>query len=196
MNGQKSAWISNGTVATNSMLFCNMDPSMGFDGGGICLVDLTQSGVSRGRPLDKLGQRDLPQGEIYFDDAVVPTEHFISDPESYTMMTDMVVALANAHMGAFFTGVARSAYDLALQYSTETRPGRQAPVRPLHRAGTAFRHVQKDRGLPSAQPGSHGLQHEHEPAPIPSIPSPPRSSAPRAHSRSHRTRCRCSAAMA
>lgn len=123
LNGQKSAWISNGTVATNSMLFCNMDPSLGFDGGGICLVDLTQSGVSRGKPLDKLGQRDLPQGEIYFDDAVVPSEHFIADLESYTMMTDMVIGLANAHMGAFFTGVARSAYDLALQYSTERVQG-------------------------------------------------------------------------
>jgi len=123
LSGQKSAWISNGTIASNSMLFCNMDPSMGLAGGGICLVDLTQAGVSRGKPLDKLGQRDLPQGEVYFDEAVVPAGHFICDQESYTMITDMVVALANAHMGAFFTGVARSAYDLALQYSTERVQG-------------------------------------------------------------------------
>ncbi len=123
INGQKSAWISNGPVASNIALFVNIDPSLGMSGGGICLVDLAQKGVSRGKPLDKMGQRELPQGEVFFDSAVCPSEFMIVDPESYEMMTELTLAHANATMGAYFTGVCQAAYDLALQYTTERVQG-------------------------------------------------------------------------
>ena len=123
INGQKSAWISNGPVASNVSLFMSLDPTLGMAGGGICLVDLNQKGVSRGKPLDKIGQRELPQGEIFFDNVVCPVEQVIVDPESYEAMTELTLGHANATMGAYFTGVAQSAYDLALQYTTERIQG-------------------------------------------------------------------------
>jgi alkylation response protein AidB-like acyl-CoA dehydrogenase len=123
LNGQKAAWVSNGPIATQAALFVSIDPSQGMSGGGICLVDLTQPGVSRGRPLNKMGQRELPQGEIFFDNAEVPAEDMVIDNESYEMFTDITLATANAGMGAFFTGVAQSAYDLALAYSKERIQG-------------------------------------------------------------------------
>ncbi|HQI81191.1 MAG TPA: acyl-CoA dehydrogenase family protein [Deltaproteobacteria bacterium] len=123
LNGQKAAWVSNGTIATQAAIFVNIDPSAGMAGGGIGLIDLTQKGVTRGRPLNKMGQRELPQGEIYFDNAEVPVEDMIIDPESYEMFTDITLATANACMGAFFTGVAQSAYDLALAYTKERIQG-------------------------------------------------------------------------
>ncbi|MCK5915662.1 MAG: acyl-CoA dehydrogenase, partial [Deltaproteobacteria bacterium] len=96
---------------------------MGMSGGGICLIDLNQPGVTKGKPLDKIGQRELPQGELYFDDAVCPEEMMFFDQESYEIMTGATLAHANALMGAIFTGVARSAYDLALQHSLERVQG-------------------------------------------------------------------------
>ncbi|MBW2545059.1 MAG: acyl-CoA/acyl-ACP dehydrogenase, partial [Deltaproteobacteria bacterium] len=123
INGQKAAWVSNGPIATHAALFVGIDKSQGMAGGGICLIDLDQPGVSRGKPLDKMGQRDLPQGEIYFDDAVCPEEYMIIDPESYEMFTDITLATANGCMGAFFTGVAQAAYDLAFDYCRERVQG-------------------------------------------------------------------------
>ncbi len=123
INGQKSAWISNGPIASNSALFVSIDPSHGMAGGGIGLVDLTQKGVTRGKPLDKIGQRDLPQGEIFFDNAVVPDRHMIIKPDAYEMFTNITLGLANACMGAFFTGVAQAAYDMALGYTKERVQG-------------------------------------------------------------------------
>jgi alkylation response protein AidB-like acyl-CoA dehydrogenase len=123
LNGQKAAWVSNGTIATQAAVFVNIDPSQGMAGGGIGLVDLTQKGVSRGKPLDKMGQRELPQGEIFFDNAEIPVEDMIIDPESYEMFTDITLATANGCMGAFFTGVAQSAYDIALDYTRERVQG-------------------------------------------------------------------------
>jgi alkylation response protein AidB-like acyl-CoA dehydrogenase len=123
LNGQKSAWVSNGPVASDAALFVNIDPAMGFAGGGIALVELNQPGVSRGKPLNKMGQRELPQGEIFFDDAVCPDEHMIIDPESYEAITELTLGHANATMGAYFTGVAQAAYDMAIQYSRDRVQG-------------------------------------------------------------------------
>lgn len=123
LNGQKSAWVSNGPIATNAMLHVNTDPSMGMAGGGICLVDLTQKGVTKGKPLDKIGQRELPQGEIFFDDAEVPEEMMVIHGDGYDNMVEIVLSEANMHMGVNFTGVARAAYDLALKYSMERVQG-------------------------------------------------------------------------
>ena len=72
INGQKSAWVSNGSIATVATLFCTIDGDEGFKGGGVAVVDLTLPGVTKGKPLDKLGQRALNQGEIFFDDVRVP----------------------------------------------------------------------------------------------------------------------------
>lgn len=128
INGQTSAWVSCGPVATSAALFVGIDSGLGMAGGGICLIDLKQEGISKGKPTDKIGQRDLPQGEIFFDNAEVPQEYMIVDPESYESMSDTTIAIANASMGAFFTGVARSAYELALQYAKERVQGGKAIV--------------------------------------------------------------------
>ena len=72
INGQKSSWVSNGTIATHALLFLTIDPSMGMAGGGVAVVPLDRPGVTKGKPLDKLGQRALNQGEIFFDDVRIP----------------------------------------------------------------------------------------------------------------------------
>ena len=123
ISGQKSAWVSNGTIATVAALFCNVDPSHGIAGGGVCLVPLDLPGVSRGKPLDKLGQRALNQGEIFFDEVRVPGDFMVVGPEEYATAVEGVLTLANASMGAIFVGVARAALELALGYARERVQG-------------------------------------------------------------------------
>lgn len=123
IDGQKAAWVSNGTIATHCLLYPTIDPSMGMAGGGICIVPLDLPGVKKGRPLDKLGQRALNQGEIYFDGVRIPEEFMLVDPESYEAMLDVTLSTANAGMGALFVGVARAAYEEALTYTKERVQG-------------------------------------------------------------------------
>ena len=94
LNGQKAAWVSNGTTATMALLFFGTDASQGLAGGGIAIADLTAEGVSRGKALEKIGQRDLPQGEIYFDDVRVPKERIVCTADAYEQMTDLVLGAA------------------------------------------------------------------------------------------------------
>ena len=123
IRGQKSSWVSNGTIADVAVLFCTMEPSRGMQAGGVALVPLDLEGVSRGKPLDKLGQRALNQGALFFDNVRIPASYMIVEEEIYRPAVESVLTLANAGMGTTFVGVARAAYEQALEYARERVQG-------------------------------------------------------------------------
>lgn len=124
INGQKSAWVSNGTIATHTLAFLCVDPSMGMAGTGVAVVPLNLPGVSRGKPLDKLGQRALNQGEIFFDNVRIPRHYMLVEPGVFGGgATDNILAGANAGMSTTFCGVARAAFEEALSYAQQRVQG-------------------------------------------------------------------------
>jgi alkylation response protein AidB-like acyl-CoA dehydrogenase len=123
INGQKAAWVSNGTIANAAALFTACDMGDGQPGNGAFLVPLDGPGVSRGKPLDKIGQRALNQGEIFFDDVRIPASYMVVPPPFYPMAADMVLTQANGGMGVTFVGVARAALEMAVDYAKERIQG-------------------------------------------------------------------------
>jgi alkylation response protein AidB-like acyl-CoA dehydrogenase len=123
VTGQKAAWVSNGTIADAAALFCAVDMGEGVKGIGGFVVPLDEPGVSRGRPLDKIGQRALNQGEIFFDGLRVPAAYLVVPPELYALGGKMGLSQANSGMGATFVGVAQAALDLALDYAKQRVQG-------------------------------------------------------------------------
>ena len=124
LNGQKAAWVSNGTIATHAALFFNLDPTIGMEGNGIAVISLDLPGITRGAPLNKMGQRALNQGEIFFDNVRISKENIIcSDPVTYTFMSETTLSSANAGMGSVFVGCAQAALDEALQYTQQRVQG-------------------------------------------------------------------------
>ncbi len=123
VSGQKSAWVSNGSIATHALLFCTMEEQRGMAGGAVVMVPLDLPGVSRGAPLDKHGQRALNQGEIFFDEVRVPGFCLLADPDMYPTALELTLSHANSGMGAVFTGLARAAFEEALTYARERVQG-------------------------------------------------------------------------
>jgi len=123
IDGQKSAWVSGGTIATHTLLHCQIDATKGFAGNGICIMPLDIKGVCKGKPLEKIGQRDLNQGEIYFSGARIPKSWMMCDPEFYVPFLDMILASANLCMASWSTGLARAAFEEALTYSKQRVQG-------------------------------------------------------------------------
>jgi alkylation response protein AidB-like acyl-CoA dehydrogenase len=125
INGQKSAWVSNGIIADVCILYCAADTGNGPDPHNGCVIVLPMDapGVSRGQPLDKIGQRALNQGEIYFDNVELPLEYMLAGPEDYKRAVYCIHTEANALMGAVFAGVAQSALDHAIDYAHERKQG-------------------------------------------------------------------------
>ena len=124
IRGQKAAWVSNGPIAKAAALYTAVDDGgHGPDGFGVLLVDLSLPGVSHGKPLEKLGQRALPQGEVFFDDVRVPASHLVIPRSEYAVGAELTLCMANSHMGATFVGCARASYEMALEYARQRVQG-------------------------------------------------------------------------
>jgi len=128
INGQKSAWVSCGPIATHGMLNVQIDPSKGLAGGGVCILPLNLPGISRGKALEKVGQRDLPQGELFFHEVRIPKKYMFVGPENYSTWTANNLAFGNAAMTLFAIGLARAAFDEAFAYTKERVQGGQVLI--------------------------------------------------------------------
>jgi alkylation response protein AidB-like acyl-CoA dehydrogenase len=156
INGQCSAWVSNGAVAQVALGYIGADYGDGFfaaDGrphGVAVIVPLDLPGVSKGKPLDKIGQRSLPQGEIYFDNVRIPKRFAIALKDEYYGNMASAWSYAGTHMSQVFSGVARSAFELALAYCHERKQGGQLLIDhqlTRYRLGDMFRRVELCRGV-------------------------------------------------
>jgi alkylation response protein AidB-like acyl-CoA dehydrogenase len=150
IRGQKSSWVSNGPIATVAALYCTIDGDQGFKGGGVAVVPLDLPGISKGKPLDKIGQRALCQGEIFFDEVRIPKEFMVVDKEGYANQLHSTLTLMNSFMGVTFSGVARSAFDLARAYAHERVQGGRPIIEHQSvklRLFEMFRKVQAARAL-------------------------------------------------
>ncbi len=123
INGQKASWVSAGTIATHCSLFCTLDNSMGLAGGGIAIVPLDLPGVSKGEPLNKIGQRDLNQGEIFFDNVRIPKAYMLVGTDLYEAMLELTLSTTTSLMGMLGTGIARAAFEESLEYAKERVQG-------------------------------------------------------------------------
>lgn len=129
INGQTSAWVSNGAVAQVALMDIVADYGNGFFDergntyGCNVIVPLDLKGISRGKPLEKLGKRSLPQGETYFDNVRVPHRFAIATREDYDLKHAYAWAHAGTAMSHLAAGLARAAFEMALIYVHERHQG-------------------------------------------------------------------------
>jgi alkylation response protein AidB-like acyl-CoA dehydrogenase len=168
INGQKSAWVSNGVIADVCVLYCAADTGEGPDTrrGVVAIVPMDAKGVTRGKPLDKMGQRALNQGEIFFDNVRLSRSHLLAGPDQYLDAVYAIHTFANAIMGTVFTGCARSAYELALDYAHERRAG-GVPI--IRHQSVAWRLFHMFRKVEAARALTHRVVHYNFASPQPSL---------------------------
>ncbi len=129
INGQSSAWVSGAPIAECSLAYLSCDYGDGLireDGSHniiAILIPFDLEGVTKGKPLDKLGQRSLPQGELFFDEVRVPMKYVVAQEEAAKASFFGALTFANMEMAVTFTGVARAAYEHALAYTHERKQG-------------------------------------------------------------------------
>lgn len=127
VNGAKSAFVSNGWLSDALLLMVSVEPEKGMEGTGVFVIPGDLPGMSRGRPLDKLGLRALNQAEIFFDDVFVAREFLMLPPgPAYRPMLERMVTGGNTSVGLIALGVAREAYEHGLAYAKKRRQGGRA----------------------------------------------------------------------
>ena len=150
INGQKSAWVSGGITAQVCALYCHLEEDGETRPGVVAIVPLDLPGVTRGKPLDKMGLRPLNQGELYFDNVEVPVSHLLAGPDGYVDMVYHTLAEANVLVANLAVGLARAAYEHALDYAHSRKQGGQTIIRHQsvkYRLFHMFRKVEAARAL-------------------------------------------------
>lgn len=118
LDGEKSAFVSNGGLAKSLVVFACTDKSKGLCGSGAFVVPADAPGVVRGRAEDRLGMRALNQASLSFDAVAVPDDHLIFPPsDAYPMLHHAIVTVGNLATGYLALGLMRAAYEEALAYA-------------------------------------------------------------------------------
>ena len=80
VNGAKT-FISNGLLADLVVVACRTDPNAAKPHQGISLivVETGMEGFTRGRKLDKIGQKSADTAELFFDNVRVPVENLLGE---------------------------------------------------------------------------------------------------------------------
>jgi alkylation response protein AidB-like acyl-CoA dehydrogenase len=125
IDGEKAAWISNGSIATHALCSVTIEPSKRMSARGLALVPLNAAGVSRSEPLNKLGQRALNQGGISFEQVRIPSSLMLRGG-GYEPDLEWIFSFLNSATAAVLTGLARAAFEEALTYSKQRVQGGKA----------------------------------------------------------------------
>ncbi len=149
INGQKAAWVSGAMTAQVCALFCHYQDDKGAVRPGVAvIVPLDLPGVSRGKPLDKLGLRGLNQGELYFDNVEVPVSHLLAGPDKYAELAYHMLCEANPHVATVAVGLARAAFEHAWEYAHRRKQG-GLPI--IHHQNVRFRLFEMFRKIEAAR---------------------------------------------
>jgi hypothetical protein len=137
LNGTK-AWITNGGIADIHVVVASVEPELGSRGQASFIVPPNTPGLSQGQKYKKMGIRASHTAEVVLDDVRVPGSCLLGGKDKLDeKLARAREALANpqVHSGkqpamatfeatrpavaAQAVGVARAAYEYALQYATE-----------------------------------------------------------------------------
>lgn len=91
INGSKT-FISNGQNADIIIVAAKTNPEAGAKGVSLIVVEADKAeGFTRGRVLDKIGQKGADTSELFFDDVVVPAENLLGDLDAgfFMMMSQL-----------------------------------------------------------------------------------------------------------
>jgi alkylation response protein AidB-like acyl-CoA dehydrogenase len=116
--------VSNGWLADSFLLMVNVDGEQGMEGTATFAMPGNLTGISRGKPLDKLGLRALNQSEVFFDNVhVAPEFLMLPGGPAYKALVESIVTFGNTAVGTLAVGVARAAYEEALAHAKQRVQG-------------------------------------------------------------------------
>ena len=118
LNGRK-CFITNGSYASQYTVFASTDRSKGHKGLSAFVVQRSLSGVSVGKKEDKMGQRASDTADVLFEDVKVPAGNLLGKEGEGFKIAMITLDYARPTVAAMAVGVARAAFELAMQYSKE-----------------------------------------------------------------------------
>jgi acyl-CoA dehydrogenase len=133
LNGQK-AWATNGGISDVHVVIASVDRELGSKGHAAFVVPMSEAkGISQGSKVSKHGLRASHTADVYLDDCRVPTCYVLGGKEklderlarvregkkSNSQAAMQTFESSRPTVGAQALGIARAAYEYALDYAKE-----------------------------------------------------------------------------
>jgi acyl-CoA dehydrogenase len=133
LNGQK-AWATNGGISDVHVVIASVDRELGSKGHAAFVVPMSEAkGISQGAKVSKHGLRASHTADVYLDDCRIPANYVLGGKEKLDERVARVkegkkgksqAAMATFEasrptVGSQALGIARAAYEYALEYSKE-----------------------------------------------------------------------------
>jgi acyl-CoA dehydrogenase len=148
LNGSK-AWITNGGIANVHVVIASVDPSLGSRGQAGFVIPPNTKGLTQARKVKKLGLKASHTADLFFDDVRIPGSCLLGEKDkldeklarareggsSKGQAALRTFEVSRPTVGAQALGIARAAYEYALDYAK----GRETWGRPIiENQGVAF----------------------------------------------------------
>ncbi len=118
LSGQK-AWISNGGFARFYVVFATVEPGSGHRGITAFLIEDADPGVRCGPPIRKMGQRAIPNSELFLDDVELGEDRRLGEEGQGFSGLMQTFDRSRVTLAASATGLARAALEFAVDYAKE-----------------------------------------------------------------------------
>ncbi len=120
ISGQKT-YITNAPICDFALVLADTFDGDKKIGQTVFIVDMETSGVSRGKPMDKMGLRGSPTGEIFFDNAEVSESDILGKKgRGFKIIMD-AFNRERISLGAYSTGVMAACLAESRRYSKERK---------------------------------------------------------------------------
>ena len=118
LSGQK-AWTSNGGIARYYVVFATVAPGTGHRGITAFVVEDGDAGFTCGAPIRKMGQRAIPNTELFLDGVFVADDRRLgAEGEGFRGLMQ-TFDRSRVTLAASATGLARAALEFATAYAKE-----------------------------------------------------------------------------
>jgi acyl-CoA dehydrogenase len=118
LSGQK-AWTSNGGVARYYVVFATVEPGTGHRGVTAFVLEDGDEGFRCGPPIRKMGQRAIPNTELFLDEVSVGEERRLGEEGQGFRGLMHTFDRSRVTLAASATGLARAALEFATAYAKE-----------------------------------------------------------------------------
>ena len=162
LNGTKS-WITNGGLANTHVIVASVDPTLGGRGHASFVIPEGTKGIRQGQKYKKMGIRASHTAEVVLEDCRIPGRNVLGGMErlnerlararsgthTKTQAAMATFEITRPPVGAQAVGIARAAYEYALDYARGAPAVRSGHHRePGHRV-QARRYEDAHRRLPA-----------------------------------------------
>ena len=120
INGQKT-FITNGQNCDFVLLACSTDPEAGAKGVSLIIVETKREGFSRGRNLEKIGQKAADTSEMFFADVRVPVSNVLGKEGGGFAVLMNELPRERITIACRALAEAQRAYELTVEYVKERK---------------------------------------------------------------------------